>query len=197
MSKASGWWPSLTRYAQQEDRTRYPRSVAPYQDTVDQLRDEAKANGITGIWEMMKEEVVAALAARSGRPSGEWNSAIAGDGPTLRTEWRKPRAGRPRSSWAPARGRIAPARLWCGETAVIRQWAERRAAQPATVEGTEHGGQLSAFDLAGYGRSAAEDEPRRVIQHLRCPQTPSPYLEHRVTNERRSSQLENRDRKDA
>ncbi len=36
---------------------------------------------------------------------------------------------------------------------VIRQWAERRGAEPATVEGTEHGDHLGVlrFDFPGYG----------------------------------------------
>lgn len=44
---------------------------------------------------------------------------------------------------------------------VIRQWAEERRAQPATVPGTEHGGRpgVLRFDFPGYGGERLQTIP--------------------------------------
>lgn len=124
--------------------------MANYEDmTVDQLRDEAKAKQISGAWDMSKKELVAALG-RNGDPGAN------GD------------AEREMSDAAGKSGKVVHGAaeeedregqtLVTRDHDVIRQWAERRRAEPATVAGTEHGDHLGVlrFDFPGYGGQSLE-----------------------------------------
>src|SRR4051812_94935 len=131
-------------------------SESEVRDTkVDDLREEAKAGGVSVTSSMRKDELVEEVVRlRSGAGEGSEEEVGAGpDGGRLRTgdqtskslkysqevtspEEEPERAGRS---------------LATTHHEVIKQWAEERGGTPATVEGTEHGDHLGVlrFDFGG------------------------------------------------
>jgi hypothetical protein len=122
---------------------------------VDELRDEAREEGIAGASSMRKEELVRAVAEeRSG--NGDAGPGDVGRGP----EGGHVRTGPDTSKslkysqevTSPDDEPERPGRsLATTAHDVITQWAEARGAVPATVEGTEHGDRLGVlrFDFGG------------------------------------------------
>ena len=124
---------------------------------VDQLRDRAKDEGISGVFSMRKEELVDAISAAT-RERGGSRGGSAGAGP----DGGHVRTGRQTSKSVKYAQEISspdddperPGRsLVTTNHDVIREWAEARKAVPATVDGTEHGDHLGVlrFDFPGYG----------------------------------------------
>lgn len=130
--------------------------MANYEDmSVDELRDEAKARQIAGIWEMAKEELVEALQRSGpGGPGGTSSGASGGNGPDADREMSEAagKSGKVIHDVGEEEDREGQT-LVTRDHDVIRQWAEHRGAEPATVEGTEHGDHLGVlrFDFPGYG----------------------------------------------
>jgi hypothetical protein len=129
------------------------------QSTVEELRREAADAGVSGTSGMRKDDLVkevVKLRQSSGSSSSDDEQADAGAGPDgghLRT-------GKGTSSSLKYSQEVTspddePERegrsLATTHHEVIRQWAEERGAQPATVEGTEHGDHLGVlrFDFGG------------------------------------------------
>ncbi|WAL62987.1 Rho termination factor N-terminal domain-containing protein [Amycolatopsis cynarae] len=124
---------------------------------VDELRAKAREIGLSGTSHMHKGDLVKALAEAGGR---ETKGA-----PTPRSEGSHGGGARPGSeetkSVKYAQEISSPEEeperegrsLVTTNHDVIRGWAERRDAQPATVPGTEHGGRpgVLRFDFPGYG----------------------------------------------
>lgn len=168
--------------------------MANYNDmTVDELREEAKARQISGASDKTKSELVEALQGGGGRGSGgaaaerEMSDAAGKSGKVIHdTGEEEDREGQT---------------LVTRDHDVIREWAERRKAEPATVEGTEHGDHLGVlrFDFPGYGgqslRKVSWEEwlktfDARGLNFL--------YQEHkRDGSESNFFRLENPDREDA
>src|SRR5215210_6722644 len=121
---------------------------------VDELRDVAREQGVSGASDMRKEELVEAVA-QAGQQAAD-SSGDVGAGPAdgrLRT-------GPETSSslkysqevTSPDEDPERPGRsLATTHHQVIKEWAEARGATPATVEGTEHGDHLGVlrFDFGG------------------------------------------------
>jgi hypothetical protein len=116
--------------------------MADYQTmTVDELRDRLKEQGVGGIWDMRKDELVEALEDLEGdREDGDRKNRSAGD--------RGERGDKSRPG----------ATLTTQDHDEIRAWAEARGAEPATVPGTEHDDHLGVlrFDFPGYGGESLE-----------------------------------------
>lgn len=172
--------------------------------TVAELRHKASELGVHGAHDMHKDDLVQAVARAMGergapRPRGEDDAGggIRGGKKSSKslkhaqevtsTEDEPERAGRS---------------LATTSHDVIREWAERRDAAPAAVEGTEHGDHLGVlrFDFPGYDsgdrlRQVTWDEwfdtfDRRglnfIYQEQRADGSPSNFF-----------RLENPDREDA
>ncbi|MGY1742064.1 MULTISPECIES: Rho termination factor N-terminal domain-containing protein [unclassified Blastococcus] len=133
---------------------------------VDELRDRAKDAGIEGTSSMKKEELVAALSEQargggaggsdggsdggSGGGSGAGEPGDAGpDGGHLRTGEQTSRSLKySQEVTSPDEDPERPGRsLATTSHEVIRQWAEERGGEPATVPGTEHGDHLGVLRL--------------------------------------------------
>ncbi|WP_395398799.1 Rho termination factor N-terminal domain-containing protein [Arthrobacter sp. UC242_113] len=123
---------------------------------VDELRQEAKDENISGTSGMRKEELVQEVAsARSqggGNNDGDADAGDLGAGP----EGGKIRHGDASSSSLKYSQEVTstedePERegrsLATTHHEVIRQWAEERGGTPATVEGTEHGDHLGVLRI--------------------------------------------------
>jgi Rho termination factor, N-terminal domain len=119
---------------------------------VDELREAARDEGVSGTSDMRKEELVRALArARSGGEAAASGGDVGAgpDGGRLRTG--------PQTSdslqysqevTSPGDDPERPGRsLATTHHEVIKQWAEARGGTPATVEGTEHGDHLGVLRL--------------------------------------------------
>src|SRR3954464_328166 len=136
---------------------------------VDELRERARKEGISGVSGMRREELVEALSKGRGKDRGEdgGNGGGSSDGASGAGEARdaRPDAGHLRTGEETSRSlkysqevtspdddpeRAGRSRATTSHE-VIRQWAEERQAVPATVEGTEHGDHLGVlrFDFGG------------------------------------------------
>jgi hypothetical protein len=126
--------------------------VANYQDmSVDELRDEARAKEISGVWNMNKQELVDALAGSSSSSS---SGGGGGGGRAAEREMAEAAGKSGKVVHGPSEEEDREGQtLVTRDHDVIRQWAERRGAEPATVDGTEHGDHLGVlrFDFPGYG----------------------------------------------
>jgi hypothetical protein len=122
---------------------------------VDELRQEARREGISGASEMRKEELVGAVAqARQGSAGTSEGDVGAGpDGGRLRTGSQTSDSLKySQEVTSPDDDPERPGRsLATTHHEVIRRWAEARGGTPATVEGTEHGDHLGVlrFDFGG------------------------------------------------
>jgi hypothetical protein len=125
---------------------------------VDELRDQAKADGVGGVWDLRKEELVDAIAEAesSGGAGGGSGSEDVGAGP----DGGRVRTGPDTSKSIKYSQEVTspedePERegrsLVTTHHEVIKQWAEERNATPATVPGTEHDDHLGVlrFDFGG------------------------------------------------
>jgi hypothetical protein len=122
---------------------------------VDQLREDAREEGISGTSGMRKEELVEAVA-EARQESADASSGDVGAGP----EGGRLRTGSQTSDslkysqevTSPDDDPERPGRsLATTHHEVIKEWAEARGGTPATVEGTEHGDHLGVlrFDFGG------------------------------------------------
>jgi hypothetical protein len=123
---------------------------------LDELRDRAKDEGVSGISSMRKEELVEAISAAHRDSAGSDDSSGAGpDGGHVRTGAETSRSLKyAQEIVSPEDDPERPGRsLVTTNHDVIRAWAESRKAVPSTVEGTEHGDHLGVlrFDFPGYG----------------------------------------------
>jgi hypothetical protein len=119
------------------------------EEKVDDLRERARRQGISGTSDMKKEDLVRALS--KAYRDGAGGSGRGGDG--------NGEAGQPSRSLQYSQEVTSldedPERagrsLATSSHEVIRRWAEERNAVPATVEGTEHGDHLGVlrFDFGG------------------------------------------------
>jgi hypothetical protein len=128
---------------------------------VDELRERARKEGISGVSAMRKEQLVEALSERRGKGGGSGEAASGAGEPGDAG----PDEGRLRTGDQTSRSlkysqevtspdddpERAGRSLATTSHEVIRQWAEQRQAVPATVEGTEHGDHLGVlrFDFGG------------------------------------------------
>ncbi len=170
--------------------------------TVEELRDEAKDKRLSGIWEMTKEELVDALSGHGQEQAGPKPSQRATHGSDAEQEMAEAagKSGKVIRNPDEKEDRSGQT-LVTRDHEVVRQWAERRGATPATVEGTEHGDHLGVlrFDFPGYGgqslRKVSWDEwfatfDARGLNFL--------YQEHKSDgSESNFFRLENPDREDA
>ena len=131
---------------------------------IDDLRERARREGVSGASSLRKEELVKAISARyrDGRAGGGAGGVAEGGEPTEQ-DLAAEEAGAPGDT-GPAKGKIrtgsessksikysqqissldddperAGRSLVTTSHEVIRHWAEERGGVPATVEGTEHG----------------------------------------------------------
>jgi hypothetical protein len=140
---------------------------------LDELRERAKADGISGASGMRKEELVQAVAQRES--GGESGGAGAGpDGGHVRTGPETSKSVKySQEVTSPEDDPERPGRsLVTTSHEVIKQWAEERGATPATVEGTEHGDRLGVltFDFGDAGdrlRHVSWDEWFRTFDERR------------------------------
>ncbi|MDP8924829.1 MAG: hypothetical protein M3O34_18415 [Chloroflexota bacterium] len=125
---------------------------------MDDLREEARQEGISGASDMRKEELVQAVAQqRSGGGSqqeqGDGDVGAGPDGGEIRTGPETSRSLQyAQEVTSPEDDPERPGRsLATTHHEVIKQWAEERGGVPATVEGTEHGDHLGVlrFDFGG------------------------------------------------
>jgi hypothetical protein len=127
--------------------------------TVDELRDEARREGVSATSDMRKEELVQAVAqARQG--SADSSNGGVGAGPDdgrLRTGAQTSDSLKySQEVTSPDEDPERPGRsLATTHHEVIKQWAEARGGTPATVEGTEHGDHLGVlrFDFGGENQN--------------------------------------------
>ena len=137
---------------------------------VDELRERAKDAGIEGTSSMKKDDLVAALSeqARDGGADGNADGAGAGepgdagpDGGRLRTGDETSRSLKySQEVTSPDEDPERPGRsLATTSHEVIRQWAEERGGEPATVPGTEHGDHLGVLRIDFGG----DDEGLRKV----------------------------------
>ena len=127
---------------------------------VDELREQAREEGISGTSDMRKEELVQTIAReRSGGDDGRAEGSDAGAGP----DGGRLRTGDQTSSslkysqevTSPDDDPERPGRsLATTHHEVIKQWAEARGGTPATVEGTEHADHLGVLRF-DFGRDNA------------------------------------------
>lgn len=178
--------------------------MANYEDmSVDQLRDEAKAKQLGGIWDMSKEELVRALKGAGRGASGDGGAQGSGAS-----------GGEAEREMADAAGKSGKVihdveeeedregqTLVTRDHEVIKGWAEHRGAEPATVPGTEHGDHLGVlrFDFPGYGgqslRKVSWEEWFRTFDDRGLNFI---YQEHKSDgSESNFFRLENPDREDA
>jgi Rho termination factor, N-terminal domain len=125
---------------------------------VDELRDEARSAGVSGVSDMKKEELVQAVAeARSAgsggqRSGGGENDSDLGAGPDggrLRTgpEMSKSLKYSQEVTSPDDEPEREGRSLATTHHEVIRQWAEARNGVPATVPGTEHEGRAGVLRI--------------------------------------------------
>lgn len=128
------------------------------EETVDELRREAKDGGVSGVSDMRKEELVRQVARlRSGRGTiGGGAEQDVGAGPEaghLRTgdETSKSLKYSQEISSPEDEPEREGRSLATTHHEVIKRWAEERGGVPATVQGTEHGDHLGVlrFDFGG------------------------------------------------
>src|SRR3954452_25614586 len=120
--------------------------------SVCELRDEARAKEISGVWNMNKQELVDALAGSSSSSSS--SSSGGGGGRAAEREMAEAAGKSGKVVHDPSEEEDREGQtLVTRDHDVIRQWAEGRGAEPATVDGTEHGDHLGVlrFDFPGYG----------------------------------------------
>ena len=123
---------------------------------VDELREVAKDEGISGTSGMRKEDLVQAVArerAGDGGGAGAHGGGAGPDGGRVRTgpetsdslKYSQEVTSLDEDPERPGRS------LATSSHEVIRKWAEERGGVPATVEGTEHGDHLGVlrFDFGG------------------------------------------------
>jgi Rho termination factor, N-terminal domain len=128
---------------------------------VDELRAQARDEGISGSWRMRKEELVGAIS--QAHRQGSDSSGAGPDGGRVRTgaqtskslKYSQEVTSTEEEPERPGRS------LATTNHDVIRRWAEERDAVPATVAGTEHGDHLGVlrFDFGSNGR---DDRLRQV-----------------------------------
>jgi hypothetical protein len=124
--------------------------------TLDELREAAKQQGISGASNMRKEELVHAVAESRSQESEGGDREDAGAGPDGGRTRTGPETSKSlkysQEVTSPEEDPERPGRsLVTTSHEVIRRWAEERGAVPATVAGTEHGDQLGVltFDFGG------------------------------------------------
>src|SRR5918999_1573578 len=116
---------------------------------VDELRDQAREEGISDTPDMRKEELVEALGGARQR-AADRSSADVGAGPDdgrLRTGSQTSDSLKySQEVTSPDEDPERPGRsLATTHHEVIKQWSEQRGGTPATVEGTEHGDHLGVL----------------------------------------------------
>ena len=178
------------------------------EETVGELRQEAKEAGVGGTSNMRKDDLVRAVAearaggsASSGSDSGAGGDAGPDDGHV--------RTGNQSSDSLKYSQEIAspdeePERegrsLVTTHHGVIKEWAEERGAQPATVAGTEHDGHLGVlrFDFGGDSDDLKKVSWDEWFETFDARRLNFIYQEQR-TDGRQSNffRLENPDREDA
>jgi hypothetical protein len=133
------------------------------EEKVDDLRERARREGISGTSDMKKEDLVRALS--QAYRDGAGGSGRGADGEAGEPGDRGPDEGHIRTGEQTSRSlqysqevtsldedpERAGRSLATSSHEVIRRWAEERNAVPATVEGTEHGDHLGVlrFDFGG------------------------------------------------
>jgi Rho termination factor, N-terminal domain len=119
---------------------------------VDELRDAAKEEGVSGTSDMRKEDLVQAVAQER-QAAGSGDVGAGPDGGSLRTGSQTSSSLKySQEVTSPDDDPERPGRsLATTHHEVIKSWAEQRGGTPATVEGTEHGDQLGVlrFDFGG------------------------------------------------
>ena len=119
---------------------------------VDELRQEARDAGVSGVSGMKKEDLVHAVAdARSGgdESAGDSSRGAGPDGGHVRTgpdtskslKYSQEVTSTDEDPERPGRSLVTT------HHDVIREWAESRGGRPATVPGTEHGDHLGVLRL--------------------------------------------------
>jgi hypothetical protein len=129
-----------------------------YQDmSVDELRDLAKEQGIGGIWDMNKQELVEALGGDGATAGTEPSSGGDGGGsdelnigPDSSKSLKYAQVVTSPDEEEERPGKTLATR----KHDVIRAWAEERGASPATVEGTEHDDRLGVLRFKFTGDDA-------------------------------------------
>jgi len=121
---------------------------------VDELRETASEEGVSGASSMRKEELVEAVAGARQDDADAGGQVEAGpDGGHLRTGAQTSSSLKySQEVTSPDEDSERPGRsLATTHHQVIKQWAEARGATPATVEGTEHDDHLGVlrFDFGG------------------------------------------------
>ena len=174
---------------------------------VDDLRKQARSEGIPGTSAMRKEEIVGAIseAHRNGGPTGDLAGAPGDAGP----DGGRLRTGEQTSKSLKYSQEVTspddePERsgrsLATTSREVIRQWAEERGGKPATVEGTEHGKLLGVlrFDFGGDNERLREVSWEEWFKTFDSRKLNFIYQEER-TDGRQSTffRLESPDREDA
>jgi hypothetical protein len=126
---------------------------------VDELREAAREEGVSGTSNMRKEDLVEAVAhARQDASEAASDDVGAGpDGGRLRTgaqtsdslKYSQEVTSLDEDPERPGRSLVTT------HHEVIKQWAEARGGTPATVEGTEHGDRLGVlrFDFGGENQN--------------------------------------------
>jgi Rho termination factor, N-terminal domain len=126
---------------------------------VDELRKAAKREGVSGVSEMRKDELVDAVAEerQAGGGAGADNAGAGPDGGRLRTgsETSKSLKYSQEVTSPDDDPERAGRSLATTHHGVIKEWAEARGGTPATVEGTEHRDHLGVlrFDFGGDGKN--------------------------------------------
>jgi hypothetical protein len=118
--------------------------------TVDELREEAKKRGVSGASHMRKSELIEAIAGETeSRSSGEHEEHRTKAGTKQREQRKHEKIINSVDEHEDYHGQT----LVTTNPDVIRAWAEKRRAIPATIPGTEHEGHLGVlrFDFPGYG----------------------------------------------
>ncbi|NHC12349.1 Rho termination factor N-terminal domain-containing protein [Motilibacter deserti] len=134
---------------------------------VDELRDLARQEGVEDAADLHKEDLVKAVSAKHQGGGGSDDSDGDSSGGAPADSGGGIRHGSDESKslkysqeiTSPDDDPERPGRsLVTTHHDVIRQWAEDRSAQPATVPGTEHDGHLGVlrFDFPGYGGDSLE-----------------------------------------
>ncbi|MFL6121317.1 Rho termination factor N-terminal domain-containing protein [Actinophytocola sp.] len=122
---------------------------------VDELRDKARELDVSGASGMRKDELVHAVAgatqdsheAGTGGSGDEGGGVRTGPGTSKSLKYSQEITSTDDDPERPGRSLVTT------DHDVIRQWAEKRDAAPATVPGTEHDDHLGVlrFDFPGYG----------------------------------------------